>query len=54
MFNFVSEAMKQRQEARSHHLLIKAKKDKKDKPKKEKGNKSDYIGGVAGGLRMRR
>lgn len=36
MFNFITEAIKQRQEARQQ-ALSKPKKEKKEKPKKEKG-----------------
>lgn len=43
MFNFVSETMKQRQEARQQATVIKAKKDKKDKPKKEKVKKPSIV-----------
>lgn len=37
MFNFISEAIKQRQEARQQALARPLKKEKKEKPKKEKG-----------------
>lgn len=42
MFNFISEAMKQRQEARAQ-AQIKTKKEKKEKPKKEKVKKPAVV-----------
>lgn len=42
MFNFISEAIKQRQESRQQ-AQAKPKKEKKEKPKKEKGTLSFFL-----------